>query len=387
MFWINKFGPAALLVCLTTASIAQTTDVPEHGSQNLVLEGPEPNSPLVDDLNVATGDEVVANPIIDNPLQIEINEWPVPWQDTRPRDPDVAPDGSIWLVGQGGDYAAHFDPASKEFSRQVLPPGTGPHNLIVDRDGSLWIAGNRQAFVGHMNPVTGEINRFTMPDETARDPHTLVFSGRDEIWFTLQWSNYVGRLNKHSGHVDLVPMQTERARPYGIKMDSRGHPWIALLGTHGLATINPATLKLKVVYLPREKARLRRLAITDDDVVWYTDYSQGYIGRYHPQSGEFREWKTPSERSGPYAMAVDAIGRIWFVETSPSPNLLVGFDPLAGTFFSVTPIPSGAGSVRHMVYDQNTNSLWFGTDTNNLAQAILPNELVIRHAPVDQVQR
>ena len=316
--------------------------------------------------------EIIINPIVDNPLQVEITEWPVPWKDTRPRDPDVAPNGVIWLVGQGGDYAARFDPASEEFRRKELPPGTGPHNLIIDWDGFLWIAGNRQAFIGRMNYSTGKLTRFNLPDDKARDPHTLVFSGKNEIWFTMQWSNFVGRLHKKSGQIDLVPMQIEQARPYGIKIDSKGHPWIALLGTNGLATIDPATMKLTVINLPREQARLRRLAITPDDAIWYTDYSQGYIGRYDPETGEFSEWKTPSENSGPYAMAADALGRIWFVETWPETNLLVGFDPLAGTFFSVTPIPSGAGAVRNMVYDPGRNSLWFGTDTNNLAQAVLP---------------
>jgi len=316
--------------------------------------------------------EPVVSPVVEDPIEVTINEWPVPWKDSRPRDPDVAPNGIIWLVGQGGDYAASFNPDNEEFTRKVLPPGTGPHNLIVDRNGWLWIAGNRKAFIGRMNSVTGELSRFAMPDETAQDPHTLVFSGRNEIWFTLQWSNYVGRLNKRSGKIDLVPMQTEKARPYGIKMDSRGHPWIALLGTNGLATIDPQTMELEVVILPRAEARLRRLAITRDDLIWYTDYAGGYIGRYEPHTGVISEWKTPSEQSGPYAMAADADGRIWFVETWPEPNLLVGFDPITEMFFSITPIPSGAGSVRHMVFDPARNSLWFGTDTNNLAQAILP---------------
>jgi virginiamycin B lyase len=332
---------------------------------SLYAQTPEPALP-----GEETGE--VINPIVENPVQLEITEWPVPWTDTRPRDPDVAPNGVIWLVGQGGDYAARFDPETGEFRRRDLPPGTGPHNLIIDRDGTIWIAGNRQAFIGKMNYTSGELTRFMMPDEAARDPHTLVFSGRDEIWFTLQWSNMVGRLNKNDGHVDLVPLHTEQARPYGIRIDSRGRPWVALLGTNALATVNPRTLELTTISLPRDDARLRRLAITHDDAVWYTDYAEGHIGRYDPESGEFREWKTPSEKAGPYAMAADNLGRVWFVETWPQPNLLVGFDPLFGTFFSVTPIPSGGGAVRHMVYDPDRNSLWFGTDTNNLAQAVLP---------------
>jgi virginiamycin B lyase len=310
--------------------------------------------------------------IVEDPVQVEFKAWPVPWEDTRPRDPDVAPNSVIWLVGQGGDYAARFDPKTEQFRRRELPPGTGPHSIIIDLDGTLWIAGNRQAFIGKMNPISGELERYTFADESARDPHTLVFSGRDEIWFTMQWSNFAGRLNKRSGDVDLVPMQVDRARPYGIKMDSKGHPWIALLGTNALATIDPESLKPQTIYLPRENARLRRLAINREDKVWYTDYAQGYIGLYDPESGEFTEWRTPSENPLPYAMAIDPLDRVWFVETGPQPNVLVGFDPLSETFFSVTPIPGGEGSVRNMVYDPNRNSLWFGTDTNFLTQAILP---------------
>lgn len=357
---MRKYGLMFLLALLASPSMAQ---LPEESTAQAPTQIP---------LGLEETAAVSDSPYMEDPVQLEITEWPVPWKDSRPRDPDVAPNGVIWLVGQGGDYAARFDPATEEFTRKVLPPGTGPHNLIIDRNGSLWIAGNRQSFIGRMNSSTGELTRFTLPDESAKDPHTLVFSGDSEIWFTMQWSNYAGRLNKRSGEIDLVPMQTEQARPYGIKMDSKDHPWVALLGINGLATIDPKTLELDVIYLPRENARLRRLAITGDDVVWYTDYAQGYIGNYNPETGEFTEWKTPSEQAGPYAMAADNLGRIWFVETWPEPNLLVGFDPLFGTFFSVTPIPSGAGAVRHMVYDPARNSLWFGTDTNNLAQAVLP---------------
>lgn len=317
-------------------------------------------------------DEGTSKPGIEIPVAIEMREWLVPWEDSRPRDPDVAPNGVIWLVGQGEDYAARFDPANEQFRRQSLPTGSGPHNIIIDWNGTLWIAGNRQAFIGKMNSTNGDLTRLPLPDESARDPHTLVFSGRNHIWFTMQWSNMAGRLDKRSGNFDLVPMPIERARPFGIKMDSNNRPWIALMGTHALASINPGNMTAELAFLPRKEARLRRLAITSDDNVWYTDYNGSHIGRYDPVTAEFTEWPTPSEASLPYAMASDENDRIWFVETGPQPNLLVGFDPETESFFSVTPIPSGQGSVRNMVFDPNRNSLWFGTDSNYLVQAILP---------------
>ncbi len=302
-----------------------------------------------------------------------IQEWTVPWPNTRPRDPDVAPDGSIWLAGQAGHYVARFDPKTESFRRFELPDGAGPHNLIVDRDGSIWYAGNRQAHIGHLNADDGSIDQIAMPNPAARDPHTLVFDSRGNIWFTVQHGNFIGRLNKASKAVDLVPVPTKRSRPYGIVVDAEDRPWAVLLGTNKLATVDPETLQLQEISLPRTAARPRRIGITADGMIWYADYAKGYLGCYDPGSGQFKEWPAPAgELSQPYAMGVDGRNRIWFVETGPDPNTLVGFDPETGAFFSNTAIPSGAGAVRHMVYDQARNALWFGTDTNNLARADLP---------------
>lgn len=313
-------------------------------------------------------------PVADINTPVAITEWPVPWEASRPRDPDVAPNGTIWLVGQGSDYVAHFDPATEEFSRFDLPPGTGPHTVVVDRDASLWIAGNRQAYIGKMNPNNGEMVRYTMPDDSLKDPHTMVFDGSRHLWFTAQWSNAIGRLDKRDGSVEYVRVPIDNSRPYGIKLDSAGHPWVSLLGTHGLATVDPETMEISVIRTPRETSRLRRLAITSDDRVWYTDYADGWLGSYDPATGAFVEYRNPSEPSGPYAIEVDAEDRIWQVETHPEVDQFVGFDPVTETFFSITPIPSGAGAVRHMVFDPERNAIWFGTDTNNLGQAILPGE-------------
>jgi virginiamycin B lyase len=303
---------------------------------------------------------------------VTITEWPVPWENTRPRDPAVAPNGEIWLVGQGGDYVARFDQRNEKFTRKDLPAGSGPHNLVIDRGANIWIAGNRQGWIGRMNPNSGQLKQFKMPDDSVKDPHTLALTGHGELWFTAQWSNRIGRLNQRTGEVDLVALPLPKTRPYGIRLDASGRPWVALLGTNALATVDPNSLEVKLIVLPREEARLRRVDLTSDGLVWYTDYNGGYLGQYNPATGEFSEWKNPSERSGPYAMAVDSKDRVWFVETWTEPNQLVGFDPETEEFFGITPIPSGAGSVRHMVYDAITNSLWFGTDTNNLAQAKLP---------------
>jgi virginiamycin B lyase len=310
---------------------------------------------------------------------VEITEWEVPWSESRPRDPYLGPDGRVWFVGQTADYVAALDPGSGDFQRFDLPDGAGPHNLIVDGDGTVWYAGNRVANIGELNPETGEIVEHPMSDEAARDPHTLLFDGEGGIWFTVQGGNFVGHFDKASGETRLVaaPRSESRgrmgsSRPYGIKLDSRGHPWIALFNTNRLATVDPATMEMETFELP-DGARPRRLVVDSQDVVWYVDYARGKLGRFEPESEEITEWDNPGgPESRPYGMAIDAADRIWFVETGSAPNQFVGFDPATESFISVTEVGGPPGAIRHMYYDEAENVVWFGTDWDTVGRAVLP---------------
>ena len=300
---------------------------------------------------------------------VPIDEWQVPWSDSRPRDPAVDSQGRVWFCGQVGNYVAYFEPETGAFERFDLEPNTNPHNLIVDEEGAVWYAGNQNARIGKLDPETGEITTFPMPDPAAGDPHTLVFGAEDDLWFTVQWGNFVGRLDRASGEVQLIPVPTSRARPYGIKVAENNRPWIVLFGTNKLATVDPATMQLSEVSLPRAEARPRRMEITKDGSVWYVDHAGGYLGRYDPEADTFEEWRLPGGADArPYGTALDHLGRLWIAETGSAPNQMVGFDPATETFFSEAEVPSG-GSVRHMYFHPSTQAIWFGVDTGYLARA------------------
>lgn len=311
---------------------------------------------------------LLAFPVSAQPIPID--EWDVPFENSRPRDPYVAPDGMVWFCGQRTGYVASFNPESGEFKKYDLGEGAGPHNLIVAGDGAVWYAGNRRAHIGRLDPVSGEITKFPMPEDRARDPHTLVWGPDGSIWFTVQGGNYIGHLNTESGEVTLVDVPTARSRPYGIKMDSKGAPWVVEFGSFKLATVDPETFELTEIALPRESARPRRMEITADDRVWYVDYADGILGVYNPEDGSFEEWDMPSgEGARPYGMAQDHKGNLWFVETGIQPNRFVGFNPTTEEFFSSTEVGSGGGTIRHMYFHPETKTVWFGADTNTIGRA------------------
>ena len=308
-----------------------------------------------------------------DPVSVPIKEWPVPWRASRPRDPAVAPDGKIWFVGQVGNYLARLDPVSGDFKRYEIDAGTNPHDVIVDATGHPWFAGNRNGMIGRLDPVTGAITRYPMPDPAARDPHTLVFDKQGDIYFTVQQGNFVGHLSTQTGKIRLWQMATPGSLPYGITLDPSGRPWFDLFGTNKIGTIDPVTMALKEYPLPDPKSRPRRIAVTSDGGVWYVDYTRGFLGRLDPATGAVKEWQNPGGRGSlPYGMTVDDADRLWFVETGTQPNRLVGFDPKTERFFSVSPIPSGGGTVRYMIFDPKTRFIWFGTDLNTIGRAQVP---------------
>lgn len=315
-----------------------------------------------------------------NNAPVPLQEYQVPWgREGRPRDPAVAPDGSIYFVGQAGsaptgNYIARLVPGTGEWKKYELDPGTNPHNCIVDAQGMVWYSGNRNGTIGKLDPRTGALTRYPIPDTTVRDPHTMVFDKQGNIWFTAQQSNAIGHFNVRTGKFRIVkpplPEGRRSTNPYGIVLDSKGRPWVNLFATNMLATVDPETFELTTYPLANEGTRNRRIAVTSDDKIFYVDYARGYLGKFDPVTKKVSEWALPGgPRSLPYGMTADDRDRIWIAETGLQPNRLVGFDPRTEKFFSITEIPGERNTVRYMIFDRKSKMLWYGSDAGMIGQA------------------
>jgi virginiamycin B lyase len=315
---------------------------------------------------VATAQAAPASPNVD------LKEWKVEWGG-RTRDPYVAPDGTVFFVSQTGNYIASLAPTTGAMKRFDIPEGTNPHNLIVGTDGMVWFSGNANGTLGKLDPKTGQSKIYTMPSATAggepiRDPHTLVFDGKGNIWWTAQAASRVGRFNIATEKFDVIdPAPGRRANPYGIVIDKDGRPWFNLFATNLIGTVNPQTLQVKTFPVGQDNSRTRRIAMTDDGMIWYVDYPRGYLGRMDPRTGAFKEWLTPGGASSlPYAVMNDDQGRLWVAETGATKQL-VGFDPKTERFFAKTPV---SGGIRHMMFDRKTGTMWFGTDASQVGRIV-----------------
>lgn len=283
-------------------------------------------------------------------LNVRIVEYDVPTSKSRPHDPAVAPDGSLWYTGQAANKLGRLDPKSGEFKEYPLKTtNSGPHGLVADKDGNIWFTAISAGYVGKLDPKTGGITEYRPADGAEIDPHTPVFDHDGILWFTNEQTNYIGRLDPKTGKMSLTKVPTPHAVPYGIVILPDDTPFFCEFGSNKLGHLDPRTMKIHEYTLPTG-ARPRRLALAPDGTIYYTDFARGYLGHFDAASGTLlKEWASPrGSESEPYGIAVTKDGEVWYSESGVKPNTLVKFDPKSQSFSS-EPIPSGGGVVRNMV--------------------------------------
>jgi virginiamycin B lyase len=148
---------------------------------------------------------------------------------------------------------------------------------------------------------------------------------------------------------------------------STGIPFVCDFGTNKIISIDPKTMAIKEFELPNAESRPRRIAITRDDVIWYADYSRGYLGRLDAKTGKVSEWPSPSgPKSQPYGITA-LRDSIWYVESAIKPNVLVRFDIKTEKFQSWL-IPGGGGVVRNIKATDDGKIVMAESGVNKIAQ-------------------
>jgi virginiamycin B lyase len=284
-------------------------------------------------------------------LNVPIKEYEVPTPKSRPHDPALAPDGSLWYTGQQANKLGRLDPKMGTFKEYPLKTAdSGPHGLVADKEGNIWFTAISGGYVGKLDPKTGGISEYRPSDGTKIDPHTRVIDQDGIVWFTNEETNYVGRLDPQTGKITLARVATPHAVPYGIVILPNNAPFFCEFGANKLGTVDGKTMTVHEYTLPDAGARPRRIALAADGTVFYTDYARGYLGHFDPSSGKLlKEWLSPGgSGSEPYGIAITSDGTVWYSVSGVKPNTLVRFDPKTESF-SAEEIPSGGGTVRNMV--------------------------------------
>ena len=288
----------------------------------------------------------------------KVSEWPVPTPQFA-RDPAPGPDGNIYVAVMHGNKIARFDPRTQTFTEWDLPAGAKPHGLLVDPEGHVWYTGNGNGTIGRLDPKTGQVTEYPAP--SGGDPHTLVLDDRGAIWFTVQAGNRIGRLDRRTGKI------TEYAtsgRPYGIAIDRDGYVWFCRIGGNKLGRLDPASGKIDDLDMG-PGSQPRRMAVAPDGTLWVTGYGNGKLYKVDPRAMRIvKQYEMPAGvRGGPYAVTVDAAGRVWANEIATDTVAL--FDPQTERF-RVIALPSEGVGIRKAIIAADGRYWYMGSHNGRL---------------------
>lgn len=310
---------------------------------------------------------------------VKIKTWKMPSGHHYPHDPLVAHDGSIWYGATNGNLLGRFDPKTETFTAfSTDVPDSGPHGIKQDKDGNIWFTAihAKPTYIGKFNPKTLEFTEYPVTlavhSPFVAKPvsaHSLSFDQKGILWFSLYArADMIGRLDPATGKITLGRATIRPVGPYGVQINSKGIPWYTLNNTNKLLSVDPETMDVKLHTIPTSKdARPRRLRIDDNDVVWYTDFARGYLGRYDPSNGTWKEWPSQGgEWSRPYPIIVRG-DAIWYGESWKDPSRIVRFDTKTETFES-WPVEDCLDGAYYFDMDADRN-IWFVChDTNRIGK-------------------
>jgi virginiamycin B lyase len=289
----------------------------------------------------------------------KISEWPVPTPKFA-RDPAIGPDGNIYIAVMNGNRIARFDTKAQKFTEWDLPDGARPHGLVVAADGMIFYTGNGNGTIGELDPKTGKVVEHKTPSGGG-GPHTAILDDAGNVWFTGQSGNYIGRLDRKTGKITEYKTS---GGPYGLAMDKQGNVWFCRFNADSLGKLDPKTGQITTLNTG-PGTRPRRVATAPDGTLWVTYYGNGRLGHVDPVAGRvIGQFEMPAgENGGPYAVAVDAKGRVWANEIQTDTVAL--FEPATGKF-EVFKLPSKGVGIRKAIVDGEGRYWYMGSHNGRL---------------------
>lgn len=112
---------------------------------------------------------------------------------------------NIWAGLEGFDEIWRFNRTTLQFEGPPihLPPGSGPHDLVLGPDNFIYVVSQDANQIDRFNPLTGAVEVFDVPGLTPEDGPSLVFlsPGPEHPPTSLWFSEF---LNDRVGRFDLV---------------------------------------------------------------------------------------------------------------------------------------------------------------------------------------
>jgi virginiamycin B lyase len=247
-------------------------------------------------------------------------------------------------------------PAKAEIKMWEVPTqGSRPHDPLAARDGSIWWTGQLVNKLGRVDPKTGTIKEYTLKSAFT-GPHGLAEDKSGNIWFTGNNAALIGKLDPNSGIVTEYPLPDPNAKdPHTLNFDQSGMLWFTVQQSNFVGRLDPATGAIKLATSPTPKSRPYGLMINAQGIPVFVEFGSNKIATIDPKTLAIKEYPLPNADARPRRLAIGPDGMIWYADFARG---TIGKLDLATGATKEWPSPSGPKSEPYgMVFTKG--AIWY----------------------------
>ena len=247
-------------------------------------------------------------------------------------------------------------PAKAEIKMWDVPTqGSRPHDPLAARDGSIWWTGQLVNKLGRVDPKTGAIKEYTLKSAFT-GPHGLAEDKSGNVWFTGNNAALIGKLDPNTGTVTEYPLPDPTAKdPHTLNFDQSGMLWFTVQQSNFVGRLDPATGAIKLITSPTPKSRPYGLMINAQGIPVFVEFGSNKIATIDPKTLAIKEYPLPNADARPRRLAIGPDGIIWYADFARG---TIGKLDLATGATKEWPSPSGPKSEPYgMVFTKG--AIWY----------------------------
>ncbi len=326
--------------------------------------------------------------------EVGIVQYPVPTRYATPYGIAVDSKDRIWCTLMSANSLLVLDPSKGEFKEYRIPSTEGlpetdwnydsknrttpkkaynvysvgsPGNVIVAKNDIVWFVMHLGNSLVRFDPASEEFTEFLLPTKNAQ-PYDLAEDPKGRIWFIEKNGGRFGFLDTAKKKITEIPLP-QGTQLMGIAVDDAGLVYLSEVSENYIGRYEPETRKFKKFPIPAIQAQPGKMRFGDKGMLWFCALHTQQIGVFYTDNGLFGLTEPPGYNTSPQAIAPAKDGYIWYVDSMMN---TVGYFDQKAIRFATFDLPSMGSQPMSIAVDSKGN-VWFTESdrgANNISMLI-----------------